>query len=204
MFRYLLLSAIALTLVGCSLTPQQPDAVGALNQQQWRQHSRALEPINKWELTGKLGLRSPAQSGSAMLTWYQDKNYFDIRLNGPLGQGATRLSGQPGRVRLDISSKGSFVSSSAEALMQHELGWSLPVEYLLSWAKGLPVKKLAFNAQYDQQSRLAELNQAGWKIEYLDYQSDAPGALPTRMKVQGNQLQLTLVIKEWNASRAAK
>ncbi|WP_373332541.1 lipoprotein insertase outer membrane protein LolB [Thiopseudomonas alkaliphila] len=202
MLRYLVLAALGLTLVGCSnLTPKpdQPTGHSALT---WQAHEQSVRPISQWNLSGKLGLRSPAQSGSALLTWYQDQQYFDIRLNGPLGQGATRLSGQPGRVRLDISSKGSFVAESAETLMQQELGWSLPVEFLLSWAKGLPVPKLAAHTEFDEFARLSRLQQAGWNIHYLDYESEAQGALPTRMKVSGHNLQLTLVIKEWNAQSA--
>jgi outer membrane lipoprotein LolB len=45
----------------------------------------------------------------------------------------------------------------------------------------------------DPQGRLAELQQAGWTIEYLEY----TGALPSRLRLVYPGIELRLAISEW-------
>ena len=47
------------------------------------------------------------------------------------------------------------------------------------------------------ESRLARLEQDGWQVNYLAYRNEDGYALPERIRLEGRDLQVTLVIKDW-------
>ena len=49
----------------------------------------------------------------------------------------------------------------------------------------------------DSESRLAKLEQDDWQVEYLSYVEQNGYWLPERMKLHGANLDITLVIKDW-------
>ena len=83
--------------------------------------------------------------------------------------------------------------------MQQQLGWSLPVSNLLWWVRGLPAPYSKSQLQLDSNSLLTELKQDQWLIEYLSYRTENGLQLPERIKLSGAGLNITLVIKEWQA-----
>lgn len=194
-----LMLSLLLILSGCSqLTPKE-HVSGSGQTGSWQSHKQQIAPIDAWQISGKLGIRSEQESGSAVLFWLQRQDYFDIRLSGPLGQGSTRLTGRQGAVSLEIANRGTYQASSAAALMQQQLGWSLPVENLLWWVRGLPAPHSKSQVQLDNNSLLAQLEQDQWKVEYLSYRTENNLQLPERIKLSGAGLNITLVIKEWQA-----
>jgi len=191
--------AIVLVLSGCSQLSTQEQLSDPKQTSSWQSHKQQVAPIDAWQISGKLGIRSQDNSGSAIIFWLQRQDYFDIRLSGPLGQGSTRLTGRQGAVSLEIANRGTFQASSAETLMQQQLGWSLPVENLLWWVKGLPAPDSPSQLQLDDNSLLSELRQNQWHIQYLSYRPESDLQLPERIKLSGAGLDITLVIKEWRA-----
>ena len=189
-FAILLLGSLLLTLSGCSHFGTQEQLSGSGEASSWQSHKQQITPVDAWQINGKIGIRSEKESGSAVLFWLQRQDYFDIRLSGPLGQGA---------VSLEIANRGTFQATSAEELMQQQLGWSLPVEHLLWWVRGLPAPYSKSKLQLDSNSLLAKLEQDQWQVEYLSYRTENNLQLPERIKLSGAGLNITLVIKEWQA-----
>jgi len=134
---------------------------------------------------------------AAPVFWLQRQDYFDIRLSGPLGRGATRLTGRPDAVTLEIAGQGHYQADSPEALVERQLGWQLPVSNLLWWVRGLPAPDSRSRLSLDGASRLARLEQDGWQVDYLAYRDEDGYALPERIRLEGRDLQVTLVIKDW-------
>src|SRR5690554_3817268 len=198
-FTRFLMLAVLLILSGCSHFASHQQLSGSGQTGSWQKHKQHIAPLDGWQISGKLGIRSPDNSGSAIIFWLQRQDYFDIRLSGPLGQGTTRLTGRQGLVSLEIANRGTYQASSAEELMQQQLGWSLPVENLLWWVKGLPAPHSPSQLQLDDNSLLSELQQDQWHIQYLSYRSENDVSLPERIKLSGAGLDITLVIKEWRA-----
>lgn len=198
-FPAIFLLGLIFALSGCSHFTSQEQLSGSGQADTWQTHKQNIEPLDAWQINGKLGIRSTQESGSAFLFWLQRQDYFDIRLSGPLGQGSTRLTGRQGAVSLEIANRGTFQASSAEELMQQQLGWSLPVENLLWWVRGLPAPYSKSRVQLDSASLLARLEQDHWQIEYLSYRTENGVQLPERIKLNGADLNITLVIKEWQA-----
>ena len=60
-----------------------------------------VQDENNFNLQGKIGVRTPQQSGSAFFTWAQQQDEFDIELTGILGVGKTQIQGKPGEVTLN-------------------------------------------------------------------------------------------------------
>lgn len=198
-FSSFLILGLLFVLSGCSNLTSQEQLIGSGQATLWNTHKQQIAPLDAWQISGKLGIRSEQESGSAVLFWLQRQDYFDIRLSGPLGQGSTRLTGREGAVSLEIANRGIFQATSAQDLMQQQLGWSLPVENLLWWVRGLPAPHSKSQVQLDSNSLLARLEQDNWQVEYLSYRSENGLQLPERIKLSGAGLNITLVIKEWLA-----
>ena len=49
-----------------------------------KEHRSQVETLDGWQISGKIGIRAPQESGSGTLFWLQRREYFDIRLSGPL------------------------------------------------------------------------------------------------------------------------
>jgi outer membrane lipoprotein LolB len=73
-----------------------------------------LTGLDGWQIDGKIGIRAPKDSGSGTLFWLQRQDYYDIRLSGPLGRGAARLTGRPGKVSLEVANQGRYEAESPE------------------------------------------------------------------------------------------
>ena len=195
--RHLIAIGCLALLSGCAGLTSHETLSGQGNPAQWQAHKAQASQLNGWQISGKVGIRSPRESGSATLFWLQRQDYFDIRLAGPMGRGAARLTGRPGAVSLDAANQGQFQAESAEALLQQQLGWSLPVAHLFWWIRGLPAEDSKSRLTLDSESRLAKLEQDDWQVEYLSYVEQIGYWLPERMKLHGANLDITLVIKDW-------
>lgn len=188
-------------LSGCSQFATHEALQGTGDSAHWKLHKQQLSPLNSWQINGKVGLRvqtpEKTESGSATLFWLQRQDYYDIRLSGPLGRGATRLVGHPQQVELEIAGQGRYSASSPEALLQENLGWNLPVSHLFWWIRGLPAPDSRSRLQLDSSSRLSQLEQDNWHVQYLSYQQYDTYWLPERLKLQGPNIEITLVVKDW-------
>lgn len=197
LWRNLVVISLIALLAGCAGLTSRESIEGGGDPALWKAHKQQLTELDGWEINGKVGIRAPKDSGSATLYWLQRQDYFDIRLSGPLGRGAARLTGRPGEVKLEAASRGSYTASSAEELLQDQLRLNLPVSHLLWWIRGLPAPDSKSRIKLDTDSYLAQLEQDGWQVDYLRYVDQAGFTLPERLKITGYDLQVTVVIKDW-------
>ena len=197
LMRNLLIPTFALLLAGCAGLGPQESVEGPGNIEDWKAHKAHISEIDGWQISGKIGIQAPQDSGSGTLFWLQRQGYFDIRLSGPLGRGATRLTGRPDAVALEVAGQGRFEAESPEALVESQLGWQLPVSHLLYWVRGLPAPDSRSRIALDPNGRLASLQQDGWDVQYLGYTEEDGYTLPNRIKLAGRDLKITLVVKDW-------
>ncbi|MBE9398122.1 outer membrane lipoprotein LolB [Pontibacterium sp. N1Y112] len=194
-FLQVALLATLLTLTGCSsfTTSEQPP-IPQINS--WNDHQQQMALLTHWELSGKIGIRSPQDNQSANLFWQQQDQKYVIEMTGPLGQGGARITGQPGHIQVSIAGEGDFQAGSPEALLQDTLGWSVPVEQFQWWVRGLPAPDSSFQQQMNN-NRLDELMQDGWHVRYLRYKQHDIYTLPSKIRLSRDALSITLIIKEW-------
>lgn len=195
--RALIISSALILLAGCAGFASKESVEGTGNPAIWQAHKQQIDAIDGWQINGKIGIRAPSDSGSATLFWLQRQGYFDIRLAGPLSVGSARISGYTDDVVLDLSAQGRFHSNSAEDLLEKGLGWRLPLTHLFWWVRGLPAPDSQSQVTLDSDSRLNQLEQDGWRIQYLSYIEQDGYTLPERIKLKGQNLHITLVIKDW-------
>ena len=165
----------------------------------WRQHHQQLAAISKWELRGRVSIKSGDETVLASINWSQDGDNLVIRLFGTLGLGSHELhSDQHGAKLLDSSGKVHHAASIQE-LMQQKLGWSTPPMFG-HWVRGLPGPgELGHDqATFDPQGRLRTLTQAQWHIEYLDYTTSGGMALPAKIRMRHDTAAVMVIaIHNW-------
>src|SRR5690606_31514815 len=112
--RNLLLPLLALLLAGCAGLGPQESVQGPGNPEDWKTNKGRISHNDGWQISGKTGIRAPQDSGSGSLCWRQRQVYSNLRLSGPLGRGATRLTGRSDAVTLEVAGQGRFEAQSPE------------------------------------------------------------------------------------------
>lgn len=202
MMQHRLLLIVSLLLIGgCvhqgSLTPPQ-DVV---------EHQRQVQAIDDWQLSGKLGIRTSADSGSASVKWAQQLASYQINLSGPLGQKSMIITGTPDKVRLEQTGEPAQEAKTAEALIKKSAGWTLPVAQLAYWVRGVPAPKLRITHLLQNETGLiAQLIQGGWSIHYSNYRDQTFNGinlpLPGKITAEYKDVRLVLVIRDWRLGTA--
>ncbi len=194
--RLWLAGAALLFLAGCA--SQAPVDDGSRQSGQWERQQAQVEAFDTWTLTGKAGLRTPQENQSANLDWNQHPHYFRMLISGPFGGGRSVLEGREGRFSL-TTSDGRFEAETPEALMEEQLGWSLPVSAMPDWVRGLPGDHASFQLETDELGFPRNLQQDGWEIDYRDWEEVEGMWLPRRLVMNYDDVRITLVVNQWRS-----
>jgi outer membrane lipoprotein LolB len=188
---------LATILAGCAefsliTSPQQADS------SVWEQRQATLASIEHWTITGRLAIQSGGEGWSATIHWNQNNENYTMRLISPLGQGTYQLYGDKQFVSLLTADNKIYQADNPEILLQQNLGWSVPINGLQYWVKGVPEPGINLeNLVIDDDGRMTDLQQSGWRISITRY-SDFDGTqLPSKLFMQNDHLQLRLVIQDW-------
>ncbi len=182
---WLLLPLFAFVLGGCT-TPQSRTQLG----------KAALGEAQQWQAKGKVGLKLRGEARSASFDWQQNKNDYTVRFHGVLGFGSTLLK-KSGKT-VSLSAKDKIVKArSAEALLNQQLGWSVPVSELIYWIKGAPSPKSKPQVTFNEDGTLASIEQSGWTIRYHRYQAFANQKAPRKIVATREGITLTVIVKQW-------
>ena len=191
----LLLTLLTLALLaGCAGRTPAPDVERSAGQ--WQDQAERTEALDTWIIAARVGLRTPEDATSANLDWSQHAHYYRMLLSGPFGSGRSTLEGREGRFSL-TTSEGRFEAETPEALMEEQLGWSLPVGALQDWVRGLPGERSDYRLEEDEHGFPLRLAQDGWVIDYRDWTRAEGLWLPRRVVMNYGDLRVTLVVTEW-------
>ncbi|MDN6179982.1 MAG: lipoprotein insertase outer membrane protein LolB [Halomonas subglaciescola] len=194
------LAALAL-LAGCA--SQAPTDDSGRSRGDWKAQHSDIQNLERWTLVGKAGLRTPNENHSANLDWNQFPYYFRMLISGPFGGGRTVLDGRDGRFSL-TNSDGHFEAETPEALMNDQLGWSLPVRDLPYWVRGLPGKRDSYQLETDAFGFPDHLEQNGWEVDYRDWTEVNDLWLPRKLSLTYDDMHVTLVVNRWQTDPDAK
>jgi outer membrane lipoprotein LolB len=171
----------------------------------WQQHRLALQALTEWGFDGRASVNEDRNSVKLNLRWRQSSGQFDIRLMSFLGQQQARLQSMvDGTVVLSLPGKPVIEAMSAGALMQQELGWTLPVDGLHFWVLGVPMPAMEADLMIDSQGRLEWLEQDGWRIEFSSYQAVAGLQLARKIRLYNTSLRIRLVLDRWLINDSAE
>ena len=167
----------------------------------WKQREAQLSHLQSWQLSGKIGVQTAQDSGSANVDWTQNYARYNVSLSGPLGAGALKLTGQPGMVTMDTANGQHFTANNPEQLLAQHWGFHLPVSNLNYWVRGLPVPGVPHVSHFDAYNHLASLEQQGWHVQYLSYTTSYGIDLPDRISITSPTLKTKIVIHQWKIGR---
>lgn len=174
-------------LSGCSLLPAKTTPV-------MRPAQSELAPF---ALNGRIAVKYDGKHHSAGLRWVHRAQSDEILLLAPLGQTAARVYSDTRHATLDDGSK-HYQADNAESLMQLVLGWYLPVSDLHHWVLGLAAAESPAGVERDENGQITVLRQNGWVVRYLRYADTKPDSLPMRLQLNREDLQVQLLIDEWD------
>ena len=194
MFKKLFIALSCVLLAACSSVDTQTTAPASSS---WDEHLEQVRKLQSWDISGKIGIITPDNSNSASLKWLQKQQSYLIDIHGPLGQGGASIQGSPNQVTVDISGEGEFSGPDPEYILYQQLGWDIPISDIYWWIRGIPAPDSEFQHTLEQ-NRLKTLQQNGWTIQYLRYNSLEP-ALPRKIRLVRNGLKITLVLHTWIA-----
>ena len=146
----------------------------------------------EFEISGRIAVRYRDDAGSGNIAWRHGLRADELLLTSPLGQGIARIVRQGEEITLTAQDGREFRAADAESLTEQVLGFRLPLAGLADWVRARPAPGPA-RTVIGAEGRLAELEQAGWRVEYLEY----AGARPSRLRLTYPGLELRLAISEW-------
>lgn len=193
--RFLAIPLLAFTLAACeTLAPR----VAGEDAEAWEARRARLLAMEDWSLEGRIAIRTAEDGQSANIIWEQQGDYFDGQLFGPFGAGNTRIVGSAEELVLKTSDGGELYTRNPERDLYWELGWTVPLEQMPYWVRGLPGPGKARDIEIDGAGRLQSLRQGAWELEISQYvERDGGEIMPRKLTLQRDELRIRLVIDEW-------
>jgi outer membrane lipoprotein LolB len=172
----------------------------------WASHRVQMGSIDSWEIHARAAIFVKQEVYQVGINWRRDIDLFVIVIEAPFGQGVFRIesnlqsNGAP-PIKLSMPDGQVYFDDSAEALLIKVLGWSIPVEGLKSWIKGLPLADTDYSFDLQADGRLKSLRQDGWRVNYLEYfdNNNEDRGLPRKMYLKHPNLALKIVIERWQS-----
>jgi outer membrane lipoprotein LolB len=151
-----------------------------------------LYSMSNWSFEGRLAITGQKDSWSANIDWQHSTSKDEIKLSGPLGQGATVIRLTEKEVIIDRGSGHVQSSNNPEQFINQQLGMFVPVNSLRYWVLGLP--EPSQNALETSDG----FNQLGWLVSYLQMQSVDKESMPRKVTILNDKVKLKLIIDHWN------
>lgn len=157
-----------------------------------------------WTMTGRVALSNGKNGGSGRLEWSQAGGKVRIGLSAPVTRQGWVLELDASGATLQGVPDGPVHGRDAGALLRERTGWDIPVAGLGCWVRGAWASEAAFgdaSIGYGRDGQVQRIEQAGWTIEYTDWQPDAVSGveLPGRITALRAEDRVRLVVDRWNA-----
>lgn len=158
--------------------------------------TRNVRAIQTWTAQGALAVQTIEKGWSASFNWEQQKfGHYRLNIFGPLGTNSILLMGNHHYATLETNGKIER-ASNAEMLLEHHLGWYIPVNNIYYWARGIPVPNVAvYHVLRDEEGHIQSMVQQGWQIAYNTYNNDG---LPTQIELRNPRLFIRIIIRQWD------
>ncbi|MEA3121192.1 MAG: outer rane lipoprotein LolB [Paraburkholderia sp.] len=172
-------AAAVVLLAGCSVAPTRgPSTSNA---------ATALSTQTNHAYHGRFSVRYVDQTGQPRnaygnFDWQQQGDTVTLQLLSPFGQTLAVVTSSPAAATLELPNRQPVTADNVGTLMQSTLGFALPIEGLRYWLQPSPAPTSQAKTVTDPQvqTRLKEIDQDGWTIQYVAY-ADTPDAEPKRV-----------------------
>ena len=157
-----------------------------------------LAKIHRWEIEGSFSVQQTGKKPMlANYVWLQEaQTQYHIRIMSALNLFSISILGRLNSVTLWKTVKDHVTARTPEALLQKEMGWSLPIRDMFYWVRGMaaPGEKVETRNRY---GHLKTLTQKGWAIKFSDYSNIKGFDLPGEMVMTYPRIRIVIVIKHW-------
>jgi outer membrane lipoprotein LolB len=189
-------AAAVVALAGCaSVKPQGPSTSNA---------ATAVTAQTSRSYQGRFAVQYNDQNGQQRnaygnFSWQETGDTVTLQLRNPLGQTLAIVTSSPASATLELPNRQPLTADNVSTLMQNALGFALPVEGLRYWLQPSPAPTSRARTEKDpeQPSRLKQITQDGWTIDYLAY-ADAPATGVKRVNLSRSEppLDIKLVLDQ--------
>jgi outer membrane lipoprotein LolB len=189
-------AAAVVALAGCaSVKPQGPSTSNAAT-------SVTAQTTRSYQ--GRFAVQYNDQNGTQRnaygnFAWQETGDTVTIQLRNPLGQTLAIVTSSPASATLELPNRQPLTADNVSTLMQNALGFALPVEGLRYWLQPSPAPTSRAKTEKDpeQPSRLKQITQDGWTIDYVAY-ADAPATGVKRLNLSRSEppLDIKLVLDQ--------
>jgi outer membrane lipoprotein LolB len=207
-----LLLAVAMLAACTTVTPrpgQQPSEMLA----GWQETRARLAKIERWDLRGRMAVRTADDGGSATFAWDRAGDNHRIEMFGPFGSGRVSINQGPEGAELRDGDNPPRTAPTAEELLYYQVGWHVPFESLKFWLKGMPSPGPHDGLILDSEGRALAFRQDGWDVSIVDYELVDSLSLPRKVFIKalpgtvhlvgdggedlGDRLDVKVVIRSW-------
>ena len=195
-FGLALCAAAVVALSGCaSVQPQGPSTSNA---------ATALSTQTTRAYHGRFAVQYDDQNGQQRnaygnFDWQETGDTVSVQLRSPLGQTLAIITSSPASASLELPNRQPLTADNVSTLMQNAIGFALPVEGLRYWLQPsvAPTSHATTVPDPEQPTRLKEIEQDGWTIDYVAY-ADAPATGLKRVNLarQDPPLAIKLVLDQ--------
>lgn len=160
--------------------------------------------VPEWAMTGRVALSNGKDGGSGRLEWSQSNGKVRIGLSAPVTRQGWVLELDAEGATLQGVPDGPVHGVDAAALLRDRTGWDIPVTGLGCWVRAAWASEATFGEAkvgYGADGKVQRIEQAGWTIEYSDWQLDAVSGveLPGRINTLRGENRVRLVVDRWGA-----
>lgn len=184
-------------LTGCSLTPKTPEQAPVLPAEQRQEQLQAMQAFT---VQASVGLKSPAETVTGNLRWQQfDASSYQARMANILGISLFELRQSSDLTELQVRGE-QYQASDASNLLWQLAGWSIPLNDMSLWLRGLPGQS-ATDITYDAHGRISAFTLTDstgirWQLSYSSFFNDAL-SLPKQLLLQSDDTQIRVIIRSW-------
>lgn len=159
--------------------------------------SKALISLDFWRMEGRIGVQSKTEAWHAHISWEHESLQDRLLIQGPLNQGLVSIVLRKGLIYINDGHGEGVLSREPELALRKRLGFSVPLYSLRYWVMGLPDPAAEHTVLSDPSADYG-FGQSGWLLGMDDYKAIGGYKLPGRLKIQGSEVKLKLVIDNWN------
>lgn len=188
-----LVAALVVMLAACAAPRLKPDAARLAVQ---GEREGVLAERDQWTIEGRLGVSDGRDGGSGSLRWVQDGADFRLTVHAPVTGKTWVLHGDDRHAVLEGLRAEAVESPDAAALLARELGWQVPVAQLGYWIRGMRAPGPA-TLVFREDGLPAQIDQAGWTVEYRDYDETVDPPLPQRIFARNGERDVRVSIRTW-------
>ncbi len=193
------LGFVGLLLASCAVQPVKQPAMPVDRAGAEAMDLRRGEVID-WNLAGRVAVSNGKQGGSGRIDWQNREDGYTLTLSAPITRQSWKLSGNALGARLEGIEGGPRESADVEQMLIEATGWDIPVDAMANWIRGIGAAGHEYGptkVTYRPDGHPLQIEQAGWIIDYREWQTGPEPAMPTKLVATRGTAKIRLVVDVW-------